>query len=222
MTNRTNRTNAPGLRPVLLAWLTINPISAGCDAPESAEERSDEALPPEEDGFVNPLNPVSGVTERFDGDGYYSALDWTKSNPGVGANHCGEDWNYEGGGDLGKPVYATANGLVVSADHEGSGWGNIVMIKHYIPRAGDEGYLFITSMYAHLDTYSVSVGDVVVRGQQIGTVGDADGKYAPHLHFEMRWNENLVPTANHGYSCPDEASGTFDPTNFINKHPPGW
>lgn len=70
----------------------------------------------------------------------------------------------------------------------------------------------------------MNVGDQVSRGEQIGTIGDADGFYpnAAHLHFEMRWNESLGPTANNGYSCPNEQGGTFDPTDFIDAHPPGW
>lgn len=210
------------LRSISIACLAAITITSGCDDLE-ADRSAPASLPPEEDGFVNPLNPIPGVTESYDGDGYYSALDWTERNPGFGAHHCGEDWNYEGVDDFGKPVYAIANGVVVSASHEGSRWGNIVMIEHYIPRAGNENYRFIASTYAHLDTYSVGVGDEVRRGDPIGTIGDADGYYpSPHLHFEMRWDENLGPTANHGYSCPDEASGTFDPTDFIDAHPPGW
>jgi Peptidase family M23 len=175
-----------------------------------------------EDGFVNPLSGDIGTTETNDGDKYYSALDWKES--GVGANHCGEDWNYETGGnsDYGEPVYATANGQVVDAADFGAGWGNIIMIQHYIPQAGHIDYEYITSVYAHLDTYLVHAGDNVLRGQKIGTIGDANGAYLAHLHFEMRWNEALSPTANQGYSCPNEQSGTFDPTNFIDAHPPGW
>ena len=221
-----NDANGWALRPLLPAFVAAVVLGSGCDdsavdalavTAQSDQWRGDEDVPPE-DGFVNPLDPFEGITESVDDDGYYNAQDWTASG------HCGEDWNYESGGatDLGKPVYASARGVVVSAAHEGSGWGNIVMIKHYIPRASHPDYVYITSTYAHLQSYSVSVGEVVARGQQIGTIGDADGKYSPHLHFEMRWNEALGPTANAGYHCPNGASGTFDPTEFIDDHPPGW
>lgn len=173
-------------------------------------------LPPPVDGFANPLSPT-GFADEINGGGvdqYYNANDWT-----VGG-HCGEDWNYTSGGntDYGKPVYATANGVVVNAGHYGSGWGNIVMIKHFIPGAGNPNYRFVTSTYAHLADFAVSPGDVVVRGEPIGSVGDADGKYYAHLHFEMRWDHTLSPTANAGYHCYGSSSGTFDPTDFIDSH----
>jgi murein DD-endopeptidase MepM/ murein hydrolase activator NlpD len=198
----------------------------GCIDPQVNDEDRSEIQGqngiPAEDGFVNPLSGNIGTTEKNDGDTYYNALDWTE--PGVGPNHCGEDWNYESGGnsDYGKPVYATGNGQVVDVGPQGPGWGNIIMIQHYIPNAGHIDYEYITSVYAHLDSHLVHDGENVVRGQQIGTIGDANGLYTAHLHFEMRWNEALGPTANQGYSCPDEQSGTFDPTDFIDAHPPGW
>ena len=44
----------------------------------------------------------------------------------------GEDWNgLEGGNkDLGKPVYAAANGLVVLARDMRMGWGNLIIVRH--------------------------------------------------------------------------------------------
>ncbi len=203
-------------------------VESDFDQPDDFADTAEDLRenPPPEDGFVNPLSGKAGTTEiRYD-DGYYSALDYTHKNPGVGAHHCGEDWNYDSGGsgDLGAPVYATANGKVVSAGSYGTGWGKIVMIEHWIPRARHPTYEHITSTYAHLASYSVRVGDVVRRGQEIGALGDADGYYrgAAHLHFEMRWNHELGPTANHGYQCPNDQAGTFDPTDFIDAHPPGW
>jgi murein DD-endopeptidase MepM/ murein hydrolase activator NlpD len=206
-------------------------VMAGVGCVDSQSDDEDQTVSQEyvdiveQDGFVNPLSGKTGTTEANDGDKYYSALDWSKLGP-AGPHHCGEDWNDESGGnsDYGAPVYATANGKVVSVKHHGPGWGKIIMIEHHIPTAGHPNYVQITSTYAHLSKYSVSVGAHVDRGDKIGEVGDADGYYvnAAHLHFEMRWDETLSPTANDGYNCPDEQSGTFDPTDFIDAHPPGW
>jgi murein DD-endopeptidase MepM/ murein hydrolase activator NlpD len=41
-------------------------------------------------------------------------------------------------------------------------------------------------MYAQLQTMDVKSGDFVKRGQKIGTVGNGNGTYAAHLHWEVR------------------------------------
>lgn len=44
----------------------------------------------------------------------------------------------------------------------------------------------IESFYGHVETRLVQKGDVVKRGQKIGTIGTAYGRYFAHLHFEIR------------------------------------
>ena len=66
---------------------------------------------------------------------------------------------------------------------------------------------------------NVSVGDPVTRGQKIGEIGNADGTYLAHLHFELRWDEEAGATSNGAYWCrtPEEAEqqGWIDPSTFI-------
>jgi murein DD-endopeptidase MepM/ murein hydrolase activator NlpD len=57
-------------------------------------------------------------------------------------------------------------------------------------------------------------GDEVRRGQQIATVGTANGRYFAHLHFEMR--EFVTPFIRPGHH--DDARGWLDPTAFITVH----
>ena len=57
-------------------------------------------------------------------------------------------------------------------------------------------------------------GEDVRRGQQIATVGTANGLYFAHLHFEMR--EFLTPFIGPGYR--NDTRGWLDPTAFINQH----
>ena len=89
---------------------------------------------------------------------------------------------YHQGVDLaayrGTPVYATRTGIVTIADH---GWsaGNYVQIDH-----GD-GF---KSIYMHLETYCVSAGQIVLAGQQIGTVGTSGVSSGYHLHFGISYN----------------------------------
>ncbi len=56
-------------------------------------------------------------------------------------------------------------------------YGNVVVLKH------GERYV---SIYAHLQEISVRRGAQVVRGEQIGTVGNTGWSTSPHLHFEVR------------------------------------
>lgn len=168
------------------------------------------------DGFQFPVNYGVATEVRWDSDGYYNAQDWTVNT------HCGEDWNGDGGGDsdLGDTVYAVARGEVISAAHEGTGWGNIILLEHDVTGAGDTNYEVLQSMYAHLDSMYVSQGDWVEMGDPIGTIGTADGYYWAHLHLEMRWDHTMSATSSGGYNCTDvPSSGTFDPSDFIDTHP---
>ena len=123
-------------------------------------------------------------------------------------------WNGEGGGasDRGDPVYAIAVGQVTFAADAGKGWGQVVRVVHHVRDNGRSA--FVESVYAHLDTMTVEVGDAVARGDRVGTIGDADGVYIPHLHFEIRRRPDLP--IGPGYS-PDH-SQYLDPTAFIEAH----
>ncbi len=130
--------------------------------------------------------------------------------------HLGEDWNGNGGGntDLGDPVYAAANGLVIFTEDVCCGWGNIVRIVHKLPN--HPKYSYVESLYAHMHNIHVKNGELVSRGQQIGTIGTAHGRYSAHLHFEMR--DALNMSIGQGYS--EDQTGYFAPTGFIKKNRP--
>ena len=140
-----------------------------------------------------------------DGKGYYNAQPFGKNN------HLGDDWNANTGGntDLGDPIFAIANGVVSKAYDADYGWGNIIRIVHKLP----DGTL-VESLYAHCDTIMVEVGDIVKKGDQIGTIGDAHGAYYAHLHFELRAKVGM-PLGG-GYSS--NTTGYLDPTEFIKGH----
>jgi murein DD-endopeptidase MepM/ murein hydrolase activator NlpD len=82
----------------------------------------------------------------------------------------------------GTPVYAAGDGIVVEVEKNRSrrGYGNLVIINH--------GFDGLETRYAHLSTFNVKQGDVVKRGQKIGTVGNTGLSTAPHLHYEIRRN----------------------------------
>lgn len=129
-------------------------------------------------------------------------------------NHLGEDWNDEGpcDSDLGKPVYAIADGYIVSAKNHFGGWGNVVRIAHKYKENGEEK--IVESLYAHLDEITVTPDSKIESGQQIGTIGNVNGKYCAHLHFELRVKLNM-PLGG-GYSKNQE--GFLSPSLFIKSH----
>jgi hypothetical protein len=128
--------------------------------------------------------------------------------------HLGDDLNGIGGenSDLGDPVYAVADGRVLLARHAGTGWGNVIIVLHAYIDHGERRY--VQSYYGHLDQMLVGARDNVHRGQQIATVGNANGLYFAHLHFEMR--EFTTPFIGPGYR--EDARGWLDPTAFIQAH----
>lgn len=81
------------------------------------------------------------------------------------------------------PVFAAAGGEVIVARGSGynGGYGKYVVIRH---GNGTQ------TLYAHLNSVTVSVGEVVFSGQQIGTLGNTGRSTGPHLHFEVRGARN--------------------------------
>ena len=130
--------------------------------------------------------------------------------------HLGEDWNGNGGGDtdLGDPVYAIADGVVVFSDDYKRRWGNVVIIRHAY-REKNGSTVYVDSLYGHLDKRQVRMYQVVKRGQQIGTIGNCYGVYAAHLHLEIR--KNLKIGMNRSAFAKDY-SNYHSPKAFIAQH----
>lgn len=82
----------------------------------------------------------------------------------------------------GKPVYATAAGIVETADFERS-YGNRIIIVHL------EG---VKTLYGHLWIKMVEPGETVLKGQLIGFVGDTGQVTGPHLHYEVWINDKKI------------------------------
>ena len=75
----------------------------------------------------------------------------------------------------GTPVFSALAGKVVEAGWGGA-YGNHIIVRH------DNG---VETLYAHLNSISVSKGEKVLRGQRIGAVGSTGNSSGPHLHFEV-------------------------------------
>ncbi|PIZ01141.1 hypothetical protein COY62_00175, partial [bacterium (Candidatus Howlettbacteria) CG_4_10_14_0_8_um_filter_40_9] len=76
------------------------------------------------------------------------------------------------------------------------------------------------SQYAHLKDMSVKVGDIVSRGQEIGTIGDANGKWVSHLHFEIRIKDVSANGWVTGWTKEKISQYYATPTPFISSHRP--
>lgn len=158
------------------------------------------------DGFDFPVG-------KPDAAGYYKSRGLRLRSP----RHFGEDWNSREGGnsDLGDPVYSIGDGVVTFAHNVRGAWGQVVLVRHGYRDSVDKKVRFVDSLYAHLDKTSVKTGQIVKRGQQVGTIGTNYGMYTAHLHFEIRHNIQ-IGLSNSGAS-PD-LTNWADPTQFINKY----
>ncbi|MEU9984458.1 LysM peptidoglycan-binding domain-containing M23 family metallopeptidase [Streptomyces sp. NPDC050856] len=132
-------------------------------------------------GFTAPVS--AGVTTPYRASGSM----WSSGY------HTGVDF----AAPSGSTVKAVGPGTVVSAGWSGA-YGNEVVIQH-----SDGNY----SQYAHLSSLSVSAGQTVTGGQQIGLSGSTGNSSGPHLHFEIRtgpgYGSDIDPVAylrQHGVS----------------------
>jgi murein DD-endopeptidase MepM/ murein hydrolase activator NlpD len=116
----------------------------------------------------------------------WPALGWLTSGfgaridpfTGQPASHLGLDIS----ADKGTPVYATANGVIRTAEWSGD-YGNMVVIAH------ESG---LTTRYAHLSKMAVKPGTTVARGDVVGYVGATGRSTASHLHYEIWANGHPV------------------------------
>jgi murein DD-endopeptidase MepM/ murein hydrolase activator NlpD len=90
----------------------------------------------------------------------------------------------------GTPVFASGDGIVSRADNTASGFGNHIVIRH--------GFGYET-LYGHLSRYKARVGQYVKRGDVIGYVGSTGRSEAPHLHYEVHKNGDVVNPLNFYY-----------------------
>ncbi len=158
------------------------------------------------DGFDYPVG-------KPDAKGYYKARGMRLTRP----VHFGEDWNGLGGGDsdLNDPIYACGDGVVTFAADVKVGWGRVVLIRHAYREPATGQVKYVDSQYGHLRSILVKKGDLVKRGQKIGTMGNNRGMYAAHLHFEIRYNLMIGMFRE---SVSKSTKNWADPTKFIKAH----
>ena len=158
------------------------------------------------DGFDFPVGKPNAA-------GYYKSRGLRLRAP----QHFGEDWNGRAGGnsDLGDPVYAIADGVVTFAHNVRTGWGNVVLTRHAYRDPASGKVKYIDTLNGHLDRMLVKTGQLIKRGQQIGTIGTNFGMYPAHLHFEIRHDITIGLQRN---AAPNDLNHWADPTQFINRY----
>ena len=161
-------TTAPTAAPTAPPTTTAAPTTTATPAPTGSM-------------FAWPCPGHYGISSTF---GY-------RKDPFTGATsgHSGIDIIGNVSAINGAAACAAGNGKVIRVvnDGWGGGYGNNVVIYH------GNGY---STLYAHLQRTTVSVGQEVSVGQQVGVVGSTGRSTGPHLHFEVRVNDvpvNPVP-----------------------------
>lgn len=160
------------------------------------------------DGFQSPCGTPGGGM-------MYDAQPFGSDNPARGGRHTGQDLNGIGGNntDEGEPVLAAGRGLVVYSGVPSEGWGQVVILAHRLP---GENRL-IQTLYAHLKESFVHPGQLVGRGERIGSIGSAGGRYLAHLHFEAI--ESMCTEAGMPGYHPSGVMNRLDPSELLAQYP---
>ncbi|MEU4608755.1 M23 family metallopeptidase [Kribbella sp. NPDC023972] len=103
--------------------------------------------------------------------GYHITATFGQGGSRWASNHTGTDF----AAPVGTPVRTVMKGVVIFANWAGP-YGRQVQVRH------EDG---TTTWYNHMSKFSVSVGETVYAGDQVGAVGMTGNTTGPHLHFEV-------------------------------------
>ena len=130
----------------------------------------------------NPGGYIWPVDSRY----ITSTVGGRTSPGGVGStNHKGTDIGRVG---YTSPIYAAKAGTVIVSQYSSS-YGNYVVISH---GSGN------TTLYGHMSSRKVEVGQYVLQGDVIGITGSTGNSTGPHLHFEITENGVRINPLSHG------------------------
>jgi murein DD-endopeptidase MepM/ murein hydrolase activator NlpD len=144
-------------------------------------------------------DPTASDTTPTDTTATGTSAAWVNPLPEAEVTSCfGERWGHlHAGVDLaaayGTPIRAVGAGTVIAAG-PAAGYGNAVLIDHH------NGYL---THYGHMSEITVTVGQQVTPGQQIGKEGSTGHSTGPHLHFEVHKGTYKNP---------------IEPTEWLHQH----
>lgn len=121
-----------------------------------------------EAAYVQPISGGAAITSPFTPFRLHPVFGETRPHTGVDFRAA-----------MGTPLVAVADGEVTFAGVQ-TGYGNVIKIQHA------DGY---STLYAHLSSIGVHVGQRVAQNQSIGKSGSTGWSTGPHLHFETRLND---------------------------------
>ena len=182
-----------------------------------------EQIQPEEEAGFDP--PVGTAQERLSSKvwpgRWYDATGYATYYTAVGpAYHTGADLNLPGDADRNTPVYTPADGVVTFSGRSSGTWGRLIVIRHDPLPDGT----VVWSRLAHITNPLVKEGDRVERGQQVASIGNAEGQLPFHLHFDIAKTDILERNPGHwpGSNLDLVRRHYVDPRLFIEQHrPPG-
>ncbi|WP_328523928.1 M23 family metallopeptidase [Kribbella sp. NBC_00359] len=120
--------------------------------------------------------------------GYHITATFGQGGSRWAHNHTGLDF----AAPMGTPIHSVMKGVVIFADWAGP-YGRQVQVRH------EDGTV---TWYNHMSKFSVSVGETVYAGDQVGAIGMTGNTTGPHLHFEVH---------------PD-GGDAIDPTPWLRNH----
>jgi murein DD-endopeptidase MepM/ murein hydrolase activator NlpD len=103
--------------------------------------------------------------------GYHITATFGQGGSRWARNHTGTDF----AAPIGTPIHSVMKGVVIFANWAGP-YGRQVQVRH------EDGTV---TWYNHMSKFSVSVGETVYAGDQVGAVGMTGNTTGPHLHFEV-------------------------------------
>ncbi len=131
-----------------------------------------------------------------DVDGWRQAFRWPATGRlsgffGSQRVYQGKPGSYHGGTDIalpaGTPFYAPADGVVtLAAATPFTLEGHLLIVDHGMG---------LNSAFLHCRSLAVEVGDRVVQGQRLGTVGRTGRATGPHLHWGLKWRDARLDPA---------------------------
>ncbi len=116
------------------------------------------------------IYPVSGPITQYFGENPDFYKQWGY------AGHNGVDWGIPNG----TPIVAAADGTVDKVGFEDNGYGNFVKMSH------TDGATKYYTYYAHLQSTSVTAGQKITAGTQVGLSNNTGASTGPHLHFGVK------------------------------------
>ena len=121
--------------------------------------------------------------ERADREARLQRPLYVMPTKGIWTSGFGYRWGVLHGGidlanSIGTPIYAASDGVVIDAGPT-AGYGAWVKLRHA------DGTV---TLYGHVNTWLVSIGERVMAGDQIATIGNRGNSTGPHLHFEVLLN----------------------------------